>query len=249
MEWLNTLNQVNNLIRPETEATTQANTTVPEADPADLLAPLRGTLEQGRQFLNEFEVGGSPLELAALSLGGILLIFWGKIIFRAWLLISGLITGWRIGAAINTRWLGLTDNPQLIFLAVLAFAFALLFSVGFRFSFFLAGAAGGIYVLGFLLELAGIEPVFYFYIIAAVIGGALASQFRDLFTIVATSITGAFLLTDGLLAIFQLTPAGFVIRQNIQVFSGGTNILILVMVSAFAVLGIWSQLRRGRWRR
>lgn len=247
MKWLNTVNQVNKLINTETEATTLPS--VQEAQPADLLAPLRSSLEQGREFLNEFEVGGAPLELAALSLGGILLMFWGKIIFRAWLLISGLLAGWQIGTEINTRWLGLTDNPQLIFLAVLALAFALLFSVGFRFSFFLAGAAGGIYVLGFLLELADIEPVFYFYIIAAILGGALASNFRDLFTIVATSITGAFLLTDGLLAIFKVTPAGYVIRQNIEVFSGGTNILILVLIVVFAALGIWSQMRRGRWRR
>lgn len=244
MDLLNTVSQV---LSPETEATTLP--TVQEAKPADLLAPLRGGLEQGREFLNEFQVGGAPLELAAMSLGGILLLFWGKIIFRAWLLITGLLTGWSIGAEINTKWLGLTDNPQLIFHAVLALAFALLFSVGFRFSFFLAGAVAGIYVLGFLLELAGIEPIFYFYIIAAVIGGALASQFRDLFTTIATSITGAFLLTDALLAIVKLTPAGFVIRLNIQVFSSGTNILILILIIAFTALGIWSQSRRGRWRR
>lgn len=247
MDLLNTVNQVNQLLNTQTEATTVPP--VQEAKPVDLLAPLRGSLEQGREYLNEFQVGGTPLELAAMSLGGILLLFWGKIIFRAWLLIMGLLTGWSIGKEINTRWLGLTDNPQLIFLAVLAFAFALLFSVGFRFSFFLAGAVGAIYVLGFLLELIGIEPVFYFYIIAAVIGGALASQFRDLFTTVATAITGAFLLTDALLAIFKLTPAGYVIRLNIQVFSGGTNILILILIVVFAAFGIWSQTRRGRWRR
>ena len=215
--------------------------------PPDFFAPVRDGVAEGRKWLDHVEVGGTPLELAILSLGGLLLMFWGKILFRAWLVIAGLLSGWNLGTSLNARWLGLTDNPRLIFLAILALAFALLFSVAYRFSFFLAGAAGGVYLIQFLSQVIGFEPESYILIIAAVIGGALAASFRDFFAIIATSITGAFMFTDGFLALIKLTPAGSIIRANVRIFTTGTNILVLILIVILTILGTWIQVRRGKF--
>ena len=179
--------------------------------------------------------------LLALSL-----LFWGKTIFRIWLVGTGLTTGYSAGVWLSSL-LGFEGAAHWMTIAVAAIAAAVLFGLAYKLSFFLAGAALGVYLAWYAASLFNMEISWIIGLAAAILVGIMAAALRDRFVMLATAVTGSLLLVDAVLGAVREAEPFTIMWQQIERWQLGESLVILLLVLGLTLLGYFTQ--SGKIRR
>lgn len=179
--------------------------------------------------------------LLALSL-----LFWGKTIFRIWLVGAGLTTGYSAGVWLSSL-LGFEGAAHWMTIAVAAIAAAVLFGLAYKLSFFLAGAAFGVYLAWYAASLFNMEISWIIGLAAAILVGIMAAALRDRFVMLATAVTGSLLLVDAVLGAVREAEPFTIMWQQIERWQLGESLVILLLVLGLTLLGYFTQ--SGKIRR
>lgn len=174
------------------------------------------------------------------------LLFWGKTIFKLWLLGAGLTTGYSLGMGLGTL-LDLEGTTLWVVIVLAALTLTVLFSLAYKASFFLAGAALGYYLAWYIASLFNVEINWIFMLVAAILIGSIAVGLRDRFMMGATAVTGSLLLIDAVLGGIRQAEPFTIMWQQIERWQLGESLIILLLTLALTLLGYYTQ--AGKIRR
>jgi hypothetical protein len=134
---------------------------------------------------------------------GLALLMRGEKLFRLWMVLTGLWSGWQAGVIVS-RLLQLRTPSRWLVPIALAIAAASLFVFLFRVAFILAGFAAAAF-LGwkFLIPFLPLETARIACLVCGLLGAILAGTVKDFFIRSATAMSGAWLFVNGL---WQLLP-------------------------------------------
>ena len=171
----------------------------------------------------------------------LILLFIGKKSIRLWLALAGLSGGAYLGALLTSHIdFGSTWNAVAILsLAVIG---ALILSTAYKVCFFIGGFIGGInlgrYILDIFFPLAP-KPAL---LLIALITGLVAIFLKEYFEIWATSITGAMLFTDALVAyLYKLKPGNLINRVPQLRMEIKEDLIILLGIALLTLIGVYVQ--------
>lgn len=174
------------------------------------------------------------------------LMFWGKTIFRIWLVGAGLAAGYSAGVWLSTL-LGFEGAAHWSTVALAAAAFAVLFGLAYKLSFFLAGASLGAYLAWYAASLFNAEISWVIGLAAAIFIGIIGAALRDHFVMLATAVTGSLLLVDAVLGAVREAEPFTIMWQQIERWQLGESLVILLLVLGLTLLGYFTQ--AGKIRR
>ncbi len=186
---------------------------------------------------------------AFFFLFGLILTLWGQRLMHLWLAVAGFLSGYSIALSLNHQFLKLADGTPLIFACVMGLAFAILFGIAYRLSFFLAGSALGTYLTIFLYHLyvSPANPPYIYTIVLAFLFGSLAAALRKTFVRIATSICGSLFIADATMAVMFHQAPNRILRGNFLAFSPQVlPPMVTLLIVAFSALGIWHQTRKHK---
>lgn len=183
---------------------------------------------------------------------GLLLLLYGRRIFHVFLSLAGLVSGYAIANQLNMHFMHMNNEISLVFYFVMAIAFAILFGLAYKFSFFLAGTSIAIYCSIFLFRLymPNQNPPWIYVLSIAVICGTIAAIYRDHFVSLATATSGSLLIADTIYSLsFNLPPAG-ILRGNFNSLNHIANrIVLLILLITLTTLGFLYQIKSKKKKR
>jgi hypothetical protein len=189
-------------------------------------------------------------ELVLYGLAGLLGLaacFFGYRLFRIWLALAGLQTGFYLGL-----WLGglfLANDVLIIVLAVIAAVLmAGLFGLIFRAGAFLAGAGVLVLLAALVMQLLPFGTNLYVLLGAVLVGGILGVLLVRPFLILATAVNGAFLVADSVANLLIGTPISQYVQLHQQLGSVRLILLLIGMV-VLIILGAMVQFWMSRQSR
>lgn len=178
---------------------------------------------------------------------GFILILKGSAIFRIWLTLAGLGSGYRLGITI-AEWADLDGAGRWVLVAVLAVLIALLYALALKISFFLAGISSGYYLAWALAGFFNIDIHILVAILVAILVGFFAAAMRYHFIMIATAATGALLLIDAVVGVIRKVEPFTVIWQEIEQWKIGQSLTLLILTIALTLFGYMLQSGRIRHR-
>ncbi|MEA4890891.1 MAG: DUF4203 domain-containing protein [Clostridiaceae bacterium] len=175
---------------------------------------------------------------------GLVVCFWGYRLFRFWLILAGLQTGFFFGFWLGDRYL---DNTVLVLViaglcAVLiaALAYTLL-----KLGAFICGAAVCALLAALVMQLFLPAPYWPVLAGAALIGGLLGLFSVKPFLILATAVNGAYLVADGVFNLLAGYPIGSYLATHEEIRTEHL-ILLLVGILLLTILGVLFQSRMDK---
>ena len=205
-------------------------------------------LDQLVETVTDFvsQVPGIVPVLVSLILG-IALVGWGYSIFRIWLTLFGMYSGYRAGV-----WLGgmleLESQPYWIVVLLITIAITLLFALALKVSIFIAGTFLGMFLVNQLsMSLLGLNNRIV-TVVGGIILGILAAAFIKFFIVLGTAISGSYLVTDAVFSLISTTEAGTWLNANAPA-RDFIPITMQVLTVVLVVLGCIAQYKftdRGR---
>ena len=131
---------------------------------------------------------------ALVLLGGIVVCFWGRKMFRTSLAIVGFV----VGASAASSVFGLSDRmPMLIAGLVGGFIGAVILYAAYYIGVALVGAAFGAVAANLAFSLMDREPPVFAVVLFAVAGAVASTYLQRYFVIVGTGIVGALMMIHG----------------------------------------------------
>jgi hypothetical protein len=131
---------------------------------------------------------------ALLLLGGIVVCFWGRKMFRTSLAIVGFV----VGASAASSVFGLSDRmPMLIAGLVGGFIGAVILYAAYYIGVALVGAAFGAVAANLAFSMMQREPPVFAVVLFAVAGAVASTYLQRYFVIVGTGIVGALMMIHG----------------------------------------------------
>ena len=183
---------------------------------------------------------------------GLLLLFYGRRVFHLFLALAGLTSGLALANQLNMHFMHLNNEFAVGFYLVIALATALLFSLAYRFSFFLAGTSIAIYYSIFLFRLymPGQNPPWLYVLAISIIAGTIAGIFREKFLALGSAAAGAILVADSIYGLsFKQAPAA-ILRGNFESLNHIANrIILLILLICTISLGFIFQMKKVKGKR
>jgi hypothetical protein len=131
---------------------------------------------------------------ALLLLGGVVVCFWGRKLFRTSLAIVGFV----VGASAASSVFGLSDRmPMLIAGLVGGFIGAVILYAAYYIGVALVGAAFGAVAANLAFSMMQREPPVFAVVLFAVAGAVASTYLQRYFVIVGTGIVGALMMIHG----------------------------------------------------
>lgn len=193
--------------------------------------------------------GEFPTEVVLLiqAIIGLLLLLRGFSVIRFWLALIGITGGAYIGTLIIDRF-ALTGAFALLVLVLVALAGAAILATAFKFSFFIAGFIGGLFLGNYLLDVFFMDVPRTLLLLFGFVSAIFAVAMREKFIIAATAITGALFLVDGFVSLFYQYESGSLMNRLPELrIELAEDLVILLAIAVLAVLGILFQ-RKDRHR-
>lgn len=193
--------------------------------------------------------GELPTEVVLLiqAIIGLLLLLRGFSVIRFWLALIGITGGAYIGTLIIDRF-ALTGAFALLVLVLVALAGAAILATAFKFSFFIAGFIGGLFLGNYLLDVFFMDVPRTLLLLFGFVSAIFAVAMREKFIIAATAITGALFLVDGFVSLFYQYESGSLMNRLPELrIELAEDLVILMAIAVLAVLGILFQ-RKDRHR-
>ncbi len=193
--------------------------------------------------------GELPTEVVLLiqAIIGLLLLLRGFSVIRFWLALIGITGGAYIGTLIIDRF-ALTGAFALLVLVLVALAGAAILATAFKFSFFIAGFIGGLFLGNYLLDVFFMDVPRTLLLLFGFVSAIFAVAMREKFIIAATAITGALFLVDGFVSLFYQYESGSLMNRLPELrIELAEDLVILLAIAVLAVLGILFQ-RKDRHR-
>ena len=199
------------------------------------------------QLMNDAGLGQQDYFVYIITgLLGLALLFWGKSIFKVWLVGSGLTSGYALGSWLSAL-MDLSGVPHWLLVGFVAVAMAVLFGLAYKASFFLAGAALGLFLAWYTAALFNLELHGIVALVAMLVLGLIGVGVRDRFIMLASSVTGSLLLLDAVLGAIRGAEPFTILWQSIERWQLGESLVILLLALALTLLGYFTQ--SGKIRR